>query len=41
VLDRELLRSDPQVAARSFPTLLDDHGSTASRYSATETRPSS
>jgi cytochrome oxidase Cu insertion factor (SCO1/SenC/PrrC family) len=37
VLERDLLRSDPQVTRRSFPTLLDDHGSTASRYSAKET----
>jgi len=36
-IDRQRLRSDPQISRRSFPTLLDDHGSTASRYSARET----
>ena len=36
-IDRRLLRHDPKVAARAFPTLLDDRGAVASRYSATAT----
>ena len=36
-IDREVLRSDPIVSGRGFPTLIDDRGKTAGRYSATET----
>ena len=34
---REALRSDPAVAARGFPTLVDVHGAVARRYSAVKT----
>ena len=30
------LRADPDIVARGFPTLIDDHGAVAARYSATE-----
>lgn len=35
--DRHLLRLDPEVMAREFPTLVDERGAVAGRYSATET----
>ena len=36
-IDRQLLRLDPKVAQRGFPTLIDDHGAVARRYSALAT----
>lgn len=36
-IDRRMLRLDPRVASRGFPTLLDDRSVVAHRYSATET----
>ncbi|MEA2707792.1 MAG: hypothetical protein QOF78_393 [Phycisphaerales bacterium] len=35
-IDRRLLRLDPKIADRGFPTLVDDKGAIANRYSATE-----
>ena len=37
MIDRQVLRLDPAVAARPFPTLLDVNGAVAHRYSARET----
>jgi cytochrome oxidase Cu insertion factor (SCO1/SenC/PrrC family) len=34
--DRQVLRGDAKVAARGFPTLIDDRGAVAVRYSAKE-----
>ena len=36
-LDRTMLRLDPKLTQRSFPTLFDDKGVVANRYSATDT----
>ena len=36
-ISRQALRSDPAIAARGFPTLIDDRGAIAARYSATDT----
>ena len=36
-LDRRLLKLDTTVAERAFPTLVDEKGAVAGRYSATET----
>ena len=35
--DRSMLRADLAIAARGFPTLIDDRGAVAARYSARET----